>query len=351
MRAEAKKIVDTPSPSPSHSLHERAPPSPGTREGQIFLALFLTVALTALWTALAWTALAALRLPEPDDMVRLAQIRDWLDGQAFNDLVQARLGPPGGTALHWSRLPDLVPALIISLLSPLMGVTRAEIAAVIFWPELLYFLHLLLIGGIARRLGGGTATTMAIAALAFPAIALFMPGRIDHHALQIVLVEAMLLGLVSGRLLLAGVAAGTSLAVGAEGAPVLAVAMVWLAVEWVRERRAVAGFGAGLLIATLAAFALLRPQVWPSALCDAFTPPMFALMLMAAGSWLVLAGLAPRLPDIRWRTGAVVALPIRSSTASGRKRSANMAACSGRDLRRPSPGSACRSLDWRPHCG
>jgi hypothetical protein len=271
-------------------------------------ALFLTVALTALWTALAWTDLAALRLPEPDDMVRLAQIRDWLDGQAFGDLAQARLGPPGGTALHGSRLPDLVPALIISLLSPLMGVTRAEIAAVIFWPELLFFLHLMLIGGLARRLGGGVAAAMAIAALAFPAIALFAPGRIDHHALQLVLVEAMLVGLVSGRLLLAGAAAGLSLAVGAEAAPVILIAMLWLAVNWVRTSRPVAGFGSGLLIVTLAAFALLRPQVWPSGLCDGFTPPMFALMLMAAGSWLVLAGLAPRLPDLRWRGGAAVLL-------------------------------------------
>ncbi len=300
--------MDTRSPSPSHSLPEPGPPSTSGGEGQIFLALLLTVALTALWTALAWTDLAALRLPEPNDMVRLAQMRDWLDGQAFGDLVQARLGPPGGTALHWSRLPDLVPTLIISLLSPLMGVTRAEIAAVIFWPELLFFLHLLLIGGIARRLGGAAAVAMAIAALAFPAIALFMPGRIDHHALQLVLIEALLLGLVSGRLLLAGVAAGTSLAVGAEGGPVIAAAMVWLAVEWVRNRRAVASFGAGLLIATLIAFALLRPQVWPAALCDSLTPPMFASMLMAAGSWLVLAGLAPRLPDLRWRAGAAVLL-------------------------------------------
>ena len=70
-------------------------------------------------------------------MVRLAQIRDWLDGQPFADLVQQRLGPPGGTALHWSRVPDLVPALMISLFAPLIGITRAEVAAVIFWPEIL----------------------------------------------------------------------------------------------------------------------------------------------------------------------------------------------------------------------
>ncbi|NNM78225.1 hypothetical protein HJG53_15135 [Sphingomonas sp. ID1715] len=280
------------------------------RGGANTLALLLAVALTALWTALAWTDLAALRLPEPDDMVRLAQIRDWLDGQSFSDLVQARLGPPGGTPLHWSRLPDLVPALIIWLLSPLMGVARTEIAAVIFWPELLFFLHLLLIGGLARRLGEGrsAALALAIGAFAFPAIALFAPGRIDHHGLQLVLSEAMLLALLSSRLLLAGAVAGVSLAVGAEATPVIATAMLWLALGWVSDRRAVAGFGFGLLIASLSALALLRPQIWPGEFCDSFTPPAFTLMLMASGYWLVLGGLAPRLPDVRWRAGVALLL-------------------------------------------
>lgn len=302
---------DGPGPSSPRSRVTRdSLSSPGRGASSILpLALLLTVVLTAWWTFLAWTDLAALRLPEPDDMVRLAQIRDWLDGQGFADMTQARLGPFGGTAMHWSRLPDLIPALLIWLLSPIMGVTRAEIAAVIFWPELLFFLHLLLIGGLARRLGGGAATAAAlpIASLAYPAIDLFLPGRIDHHGVQIVLIEAMLLALLSGRLIAAGLAAGASLAVGAEAAPVIAAAMIWLTAEWVRDRRAIAGFGIGLLIAAVATFLVLRPQFWPAERCDGFTPPIFALMLMAGGYWLVLAGLAPRLPDARWRGAAALA--------------------------------------------
>jgi len=274
------------------------------------LALILTVLLTAWWAALARHDLGALRLPEPDDMMRLAQIRDWIDGQRFGDLVQARLGPPGGTAMHWSRLPDLVPALIIRLLSPLMGTTRAEIAAVIFWPELLFFFNLLLAGALAQRLGGERAAlpAVALAALAFPAVALFAPGRIDHHGLQIVLVEAMALALLDRRFFLAGAATGTSLLVGIETAPVLAAAMAWLAVLWVQDRPAVAGVGLGLIAAALTGFALLRPDVWPADRCDGFTPPLFAAMLVAGAAWLLLGGLAPRLPDRRWRIGAVLAI-------------------------------------------
>lgn len=296
--------VGTLTPSPG-SRQRREPPSPDGR-GVLILPLILTVLLTALWTATAWSDLAALRLSDVDDMVRLASIRDWLDGQAFADPVQQRLGPLGGTALHWSRLPELVPAFIIRLLAPLMGATRAELAAVIFWPELLLFLHLLLTGAIARRLGGVATVPAAlvIAALAYPVIELFVPGRIDHHGLQIVLVEAVLLALLADRMLLAGLGAGTSLLIGLETAPAVAVAMLWLLVGWVRERRSVAGFGAGLLIASLVAFALLRPSVWPPDRCDGFTPPLLAMLLMTGGFWLVLAGLAPRLPDRQWRTAA-----------------------------------------------
>lgn len=297
---------------------EAVPPSPrSTRQrrstlvretGGAALPLVLAVLLTAFWTGIAWSDLAALRLPHADAMMRLASIRDWLDGQAFSDSVQSRLGPLGGTALPWSRLPELLPATIVRALSPLMGVTRAEIAAVIFWPELLLFAHLLLLGAMARQLSGVSAVpiALAVAALAYPAIDLFLPGRIDQHGLQIVLAEAVLLALLTRRLALAGFASAMSVTIGLETAPVLVAAMTWLAVLWVRQARPVASFGAGLLLAALLALALLRPQIWPADRCDGFTPPVLALLLMLGGFWLVLAGLTPRLPDLRWRAGAAL---------------------------------------------
>lgn len=288
---------------PSLSLKGR-----GVQQSSILpLALFLTVLLTAGWTALAWADLSHLVLPDTDDMMRLAQIRDWLNGQPFGDLTQYRMGGMGGVAMHWSRLPDLVPALIASLLTPFMGATRAELAAVVFWPELLFFLHLLIAGRIAARLGDDPAAgriAVVIAAIAYPAIGLFVPGRIDHHGLQIVLVEAMMLALVDRRAFLAGLCAATSLLVGLETAPLIVAAMLVLFLGWIEARRGAADFGASFLIVTLAGFLLLRPRVWTTEWCDSFTPGIFAVMLIASGAWLVLGGLTPRLPDRRWRIGA-----------------------------------------------
>lgn len=294
-------------------MHAPPPDAGAARSQAIPLALILAVVLTAGWTLIGWGALTRLILPDTDDAMRLVQIRDWLDGQAFADLRQLRLaGEAGGLAMHWSRLPDLVPGIVIRLLTPFMGQPRAELAAVIFWPELLFFLHLLLAGALARRLSTPAAVPIAVllAALAYPAIGLFIPGRIDHHGLQIVLIEAMLLGLVSARLLSAGLAAAASLLVGLETAPAILAAMLALFWVWVESGRRVLGFGLGLLGGTLAGFALLRPLQWSAGWCDSFTPGLFALMLIASGGWLLLASLQPRLPDARWRFGAGIGVAI-----------------------------------------
>jgi len=113
------------------------------------LAAAIALLLSAIWAMRDWAALSALHLPDTDDVVRLQQIRDWLGGQAFADLAQHRLGI-GGVEMHWSRLPDLVPAAIIALLTPLMGAHGAELAAVIAWPASLFVAALILTGSIAR---------------------------------------------------------------------------------------------------------------------------------------------------------------------------------------------------------
>jgi hypothetical protein len=276
------------------------------------------VTLTAWWAGLAWRDLGALRLPQADDMLRLAQMRDWLDGQGFGDLTQHRLGPPGGTDMAWSRLPDILPAALIRLLSPLIGMTRAEIAAVIFWPEILLLLHLLLAGALARRLGppNSAYAAVAIAALAFPAIALFEPGRIAGHGMQIVIIEAGLLAWLTRRFVWVLFAVGLSVALvwpggwnpgeGLLGQPpgralahagLPVVAAVWASIfASLRRSSAAILFAALIDAAALASLFVLEAAALAAALA---APALAQLILLATkrgaawqvAAWITSAGL------------------------------------------------------------
>lgn len=278
------------------------------------LASSLVLLLTTAWTINEWSALRHLRLPDNDDMMRLAEVRDWIAGQAVNDLMQYRLGPPGGASMHWSRLADAVPAAIILALKPLIGTHGAEVAMVIAWPALLFFCYLLLAARIADRLHGPAARPIAVilAALAFPTISLFIPGRIDHHALQIVLmltlVERMLQRPSRATGAVMGLVVAASLAIGLESAPELVAVMaalgwLWLTGEMAEDGRAL-GFGIALAGATALMLAFLHPHVWPRIWCDGFTPASTSATLALAAGWSVLGLAGPRLRGLGPRLAA-----------------------------------------------
>lgn len=285
---------------------------PAWRDGAV--ALLLAAVMNAIWAWRDWPSLSALRLPDADDAMRLQQIRDWLGGQAFGDLTQYRLGP-AGVVMHWSRLDDLVPAAIIGVAEGMAGRHGAEVAAVILWPGMLLAAALWLTARIARTLGGNEAVlpAMIVAAIAYPASTLFAPGRIDHHNLQMVLVLASVLALVSRAGLragaVAGVAAALSLTIGMETAPVLAVVAMVLVARWIvpgaGEARRLIGYGAGMIAATIVAAGLFASNGWGLAACDGFT------RIVAQGA--VAAGVLPlalgMMPLAGWR-GRVAAAGI-----------------------------------------
>ncbi|MBX3595585.1 hypothetical protein [Sphingomonas sp.] len=285
-----------------------------TVRADLIVAVVLAVILTACWAVRDWAQLAWLNLPDNDDMMRLAQVRDWIAGQAFNDWTQYRVAPPAGGPMHWSRINDVGIAAIIVALRPLVGAYGAELAAVIAYPAMLFAAYLFLSARIARRLGGDAAGPVAaiVAALAYPANSLFLPGRIDHHALQIVLTLVAALALMrrpdarGGGIF--GVAAALSLGIGLETAPHVAALVLVLGVRWIRDGRAEAGRLAAAGVAmggvTLLLLAVARPTLWSDRWCDSFTPASTSVTLAAAGGWIALALLTARLPDWRARTAA-----------------------------------------------
>jgi hypothetical protein len=263
------------------------------------VALLLAAALSLTWAAKDWANLAALRLPDTDDAMRLQQIRDWLGGQAFADLSQHRLA--GGLPMHWSRLPDLVPGGLIAFLSPVAGRHAAEVAAVILWPALLFAAALALTGRIARVQLAPVVPAIVIAALAFPATGLFLPGRIDHHGLQLVLLLGIVVAMLHPRGIVSGAwigALGTiSLTIGLETAPFVALACALVVLGWIAERegadRHLAALGGTLAAALLLARLLLAPEAfaWPA--CDGFTLGLLKAAGIGAAALLVLSALGP----------------------------------------------------------
>lgn len=272
------------------------------------LALALACVLGALWLRNGWPLLAHGVLPDSDDMVRLAQIRDWLDGQGFRDLTQHRLGIGGSGTLHWSRLGDFGVAAWILALRPLLGAAQAEIWAAILWPLCLFALYLAASGRLAMWLGDRGHATIAvlIAAFAFPAITMFVPGRIDHHGLQILLALVLVEATVARRPLAAGLVAAAMLAIGLETAPVVLVALLAFGIDDLAlpSRRPLA-FGLMLGAASLAWLAVAKTDVWPTGWCDGFTPASLNATI-AAASFFALLGLMP----LRWRIVPAILLAI-----------------------------------------
>ena len=288
----------------------------------IVTALLLCVILTAGQAATTWHQLSIGRLPDNDDMMRLAEVRDWLAGQRFADLTQHRLGLSGNASMHWSRIADAGPAALLLALRPVMGDHAATLAMLIGYQAILLFCYLLLAARNAALLAGDQArpTAIVLAALAFPTVTLFVPGRIDHHALQIVLTMVTLGTLLAQPTfvqgLVGGGAAALSLAVGLEAAPELLVAIGVLGLMWlvrhasVGEDARLGGFAIGLGTVSATLLLCARPEIWPTQWCDGFTPASTSATLAAS---LALGGLAlgsRALPTVAARAAAAAAVGL-----------------------------------------
>lgn len=223
-----------------------------------------------------------------DSLLRLVEVRDLIAGQGWFDLHQYRMGPAGGFVMHWSRLVDAPIAGLVLLGTALSGSAAAgETFALVVWPTLMLALALFLLMRITRAIAGDDAPFPAavIGAVTLRFMAIFNPGAIDHHNVQLVLALGMILCLVDGgrtRAALGGLAAAAMLAVGMETAPYVALAGVAVALLYLskgaRSAPMATGFGAGFGLGAAAAFLATVPASgWSEAQCDAYSVVQFAL--------------------------------------------------------------------------
>jgi hypothetical protein len=235
-------------------------------------------------TALGITAVMGGSAPriDGDDAMRLVQAIDLFTGQSWFDTAQYRDNAPYGASMHWSRLVDAPLVLLIALFAPFAHEAAPYWAAFV-WPLLVLLATVALLAELTERLAGPTARLPALGllAMALAAYTEFMPGRVDHHNVQIALNLGIILCTIRGRSSIAwagaaGLLAATGLAIGTEVLPTILAALVCFALYWVVEPQHsrpqvlafAAAFPAGLLVHLLATS---PPSAWLVAACDALS--------------------------------------------------------------------------------
>jgi len=267
------------------------------------IALAITVIESAV-LLLFFSKDVASSVSDPDDAMRLVQVRDLLHGKGWFDQLTLRVNPPSGLYMHWSRLVDGAEAALIWIFQFFMSAPAAELAARDIWPLLLILPATAAALFYARNLGGRFSVVISAALLTIDILIFrqFRPGRLDHHNIQITLaivaVAIATLPKLSPRMAaFGGVITGLGLAVGLEGLPIHVIVGVSYAARILmhRDRQATISYGASLAISTAAFFLIQTP---PSRLllpfCDSLAINMVAAVLILGGGLAAIATLANR---------------------------------------------------------
>ncbi len=255
--------------------------------------------------------------PDGDDVMRLVQVRDLLNGQDWFDPHQYRMGPDGGTMMHWSRLADLPIFALYSLFHLFLPSDIALVWAYSAWPPLSV---LVVLGGFyagARHVSdrAGALACLILSVFVYAAHYRFSPGAIDHHNLQLGLI-AVAMGLAldplrrAGRGVGAGMALAASVAIGGEVYVFVAAICAFVALDWVVAGRAAMrgaiGFGAGLAAGLeIAFFTTIAPSHYEVVACDALSS-VSLLAGLAGGFGLAAAALVTSGRNVWLRLGALM---------------------------------------------
>lgn len=255
--------------------------------------------------ALSFRAISHLWFPDPDDAMRLVQVRDWLAGQSWWDVSQHRLWG-GHFAMHWSRLVDLPLALMMGLLDPIVGPAVSTRIAVTLVPLLTLLAVMALGAELTRRLCGFEKAKMAVllAPLSVPMLYQLRPLRVDHHGWQIVFALLAVVALMGKPSWRSGAVTGGALAIllsiSLEGLPVTAAILGVLMLAWAfepsRRDEALAAIWTLTGAVVLLHVAMRGPAIFAPA-CDAISPVWIAALAVAAVG-VSVPMLIPRLPLI-----------------------------------------------------
>lgn len=268
------------------------------------------LALAAVWLAGAALlcgiqahAIATRDFPDPDDYLRLGEVRDWLAGQSFWDVSQHRVNMPVGGPMHWSRIVDAPIALFELLFRPLLGTIGAETAAAVIVPLLTLGVVMAAVATLGRRMAGAATGLVAAALLptAVVTMAQFKPLRVDHHGWEIAFSLIAFAGALSGGRrggLVAGVAIAAALQVSLEQLPFAVALGGLIGGTWILDPRPDAArrlvhFLLSLGLTETGLAVALHGPAFQVVHCDGVSPPHLLALAVAAVGGVACVAMAP----------------------------------------------------------
>lgn len=258
----------------------------------IWLFAAIAIALISRDAILAW------KMGDPDDQMRILQVRDWVAGQSWWDITQYRMNAPAGGDMHWSRLVDVPLAFFIMLLTPFVGQAIAEQVSASIVPLLTLGVALWFYALGARRLFGAFVAVAAAALVItiVPFTTQMLPMRIDHHGWQIACFASAMWALFDRQAkiwsaIVLGLSCALWIEISVEGLPFAALMLGLSALGWVFPQLGLDSDSRRLqfpvaltstAIGTFAFFSITESWTSPN-FCDALSPfHIAALSAMAA---------------------------------------------------------------------
>lgn len=238
---------------------------------------------------------------DPDDQLRLVQLRDLLNGQSWFDTTQYRMNAPAGAPMHWSRLIELPLALLVLIFRPLFGQPVAEMVAGTVVPLLLLGSIMYMLARIAAHISSREAGILAavMAGMSTPLLVQLRPMRIDHHGWQIAMSVLALSTLFWPGVRKAGIILGIALAIwlhiSLEGAPMSAAFFLYLGWQWIANPAE-----AERLSWTIISFATVSLLLFVGTQADGMLAPTYCDTISPPHIWAIGFGAAIMLPALRF---------------------------------------------------
>ncbi|MGX8010597.1 hypothetical protein ACVDG8_017355 [Mesorhizobium sp. ORM8.1] len=260
-----------------------------------------------------------------DDVIKLHEVRTLLHTGDIFDRTLPGIVQPEPYVSHWPGIVDLPYAVFAGLLAPFAGIepalatASAVVPLLLFAPALYFYTRL-----VAAMDIGKTAAALPLA-LIFSTGSFFeyAPGRIDYHNLQILLLLAALILLLSrsrAAPVINGLLAALAFAISAEFAPFYALVMAIYAFDWIAghddDAARITRFGLSLAAGAIGLLAAVQPpSAYALAKCDIYSAPHVTALVAAGLSFAVAPLLAGRRGGWAMRAALLLVLATASLAA------------------------------------